>query len=203
MVGRSAYHSREPPSKPDSHSATLIKRPKTPCCLAAPAPVPPHGAPGEEPAREGKRRASEGDAARRAVMPKRLVAEIVEPRPASYRPGHHLHAIQGKLAGADRDHWALVTVVASLDGTLIVEYDDGHLTRLVRYLPGGLPPLPVTSVVRLNARFRVLAHPTAGWLSVQVTRPRPDPPTLPAREMRARSVVVDLSSGTGMPVTTQ
>ena len=46
----------------------------------------------------------------------------------------------------------MITVPAAMDGTLIVEYGDGYLTRLVRYLLGGLPRQQVASVVRLNQR---------------------------------------------------
>jgi hypothetical protein len=63
-------------------------------------------------------------------MAKRRVERIVEPEPIRYGDGYHRHPIQARLAGDDRECWTLVTVAAPVDGTLIIEYGDGHLTRL-------------------------------------------------------------------------
>ena len=142
-------------------------------------------------------------------MTTRRTEWVRSPEPVRYSDGYHLHPIQARLVGADLDHWALVTMAASVDGTLIVEYDDAHLSRLVRYLPGGIAVLPISTVVRLNSRYRVLAHPTAGWLSVRIVSPHPTGSwdvfegrsvSLPGREMLPRTVAVDVATGTGIPL---
>lgn len=120
-------------------------------------------------------------------------------QPVRYAGGYHLHPIHARRVGHDQENWSLVTVADSRDGTLIVRYDDGHTARLVRYLPGGVPPIPPGVVVRLNNRWRVLDHPTASWLSVHITTPHPSPTTLPSREMTTRPVIVEVTTGIGFP----